>query len=283
MALPFRRTGTGFLNGVAGVITGYNFDSKVWNEGEDKEYTSLTVELLILQDGADEPVQQFLRAGFLYPEHSISKDGQTLESDDDRPIIAEDSEFAKLLQSAVEAGLNPTPFEESNLRNLAGLVNQRFLFKREIDTELTEKMKKAGKSGKRKGKDGKEYPYDLLLVAEYLGEVEKKGRSASAKSNASKKGVNGAAKNADADALVEQADSVLMSILADAKDNRVDRSGLSAKIVRYSTEHRFSEDSKEHNEIRESLRKLIGSEDFLNRNNGWEYDSSAKGQPVALA
>ena len=290
MALPFRKAGGGFLSGVAGTIVGYSFDAKQWDakkKGGDP-YTTLSVELEIKPDGADGPVSQFLQAGFLYENHSISDDGQTLESDNDRAIIAEDSEIAKFLQSAVDAGLDENPFVEANLRNLSGLVNQRFVFKRVVDEEGTKKF------GKRKGKDkdGKvqEYNRDFLLVAEYLGEVEpeKKGsgrKATAAKTSTAVKGggkVNGAAKNAEVEALVEQAEGVLVTILADV-DKAVDRTGLSAKIVRYSTENKFSEDAAEHNSIRESLRKLIGSEDFLSRENGWTFDPKSKGQPVMLA
>jgi hypothetical protein len=289
MALPFRKSGGGFLNGTAGTIVGYAFDSKVWNEGKENEYTTLSVELNIKQDGADEPVQQFLSGGFLYDTHSITDNGQELESEDDKPIIAEDSEIAKLLASAVDAGLDETPFVESNLRDLTGLVNQRFVFKREENTELVARLSKAGKPTKRKGKDGKEYRYDLLLVSEYLGEAEApkkgaKGKAAAKTVAAAKtaKKANGAAKNAEADAQIEQAEEVLLGVLA-AADAAIPRTGLSAKIVRYSTENRFSEDASEHNEIREAMRKLIGSEEFLSRENGWTFDPKGKGQPVELA
>lgn len=286
MALPFKRSGGGFLNGVAGTIVGYTIEAKTWDATKKAPdgYTTASVELNIKQDGADEPVSQFLQAGFLYDGQSVSDDGQELVAEDDASMIAADSEFGRFLQSAVDAGLDETPLVEANLRNFSALVNQRFVFKREVDKEGTEKF------GKRKGKDGKEYNRDFLLVGEYLGQVEAKAGKKAAKTAksaapASKSAAksNGAAKNADADAQIEQAESVLLSILADVKDNRVDRNGLSAKIVRYSTENKFSDDAAEHNAIREALRKLIGSEDFLSREAGWTYDAKSKGQPVGLA
>lgn len=286
MAFQFRKAGGGgFLNGVAGVIVGYEFDAKEWPGKSGKDpYTTLTVQLNILADGATEPVKQFLQAGFIYDNQSISDDGQTLESDDDKGIIGEDSEIARFLVSAVEAGLPEDAIQE-DLRNLSGLVNQRFTFKRVVDEEGTKKFGKR----KGKGKDGKvaEYNRDFLLVGEYHGLVEPtKGKKSTAKTAAPKAGAkgakaNGAAKNAEADALIEQAEGVLLSILADA-GKAIDRTGLSSKVVKYSTENPFSEDAAEHNSIRESLRKLIGSEDFLKRANGWSFDPSAKGQPVSL-
>lgn len=282
MAFQFRKSGGGgFLNGVAGVIVGYEFDAKEWEGKNGEPYTTLSVRLDILPDGATAPVKQFLQAGFIYDNQTISDDGQTLDSDDDKGIIGEDSEIARLLVSAVEAGLPEDAIQE-DLRNLSGLVNQRFTFKREVDVEGTKKF------GKRKGKnkDGKEQEYnrDFLLVAEYHGAVEavKAGKKPAAKPAAKTAKPNGKAANAEADALIERAEGVLLSILADA-GKPVDRTGLSSKVVKYSTENPFSEDASEHNTVRESLRKLIGSEEFLKRANGWAFDPSAKGQPVSLA
>ena len=80
---------------------------------------------------------------------------------------------------------------------------------------------------------------------------------------------------------------VLNNILANNTDKDGDlqpipRNGLSAKIVRYSTENKFSDDAKEHNDIREALRKLIGSEEFLSQQSGWAFDAKGKGQPVSV-
>ena len=59
MSLPFRKSGGGFLNGVAGTIVGVKFDSKAWESAKGAEYSTLSVELSIKQDGADEAVSQF--------------------------------------------------------------------------------------------------------------------------------------------------------------------------------------------------------------------------------
>ena len=301
MALPFKKQGGGFLNGVAGTVVSYALDSKTWDakkKGGDP-YTTISVELEIRPDGADAPVSQFLQAGFLYENHNISDDNLTLESDDDRPVITEDSEFGRFLQSAVEVGFPETPLVEANLRSFACLVNQRFVFKRALDEPLMERFKSEGRKLKTKGKDGKDYFIDALYpltVAEYLGEADAQpkgkasGKRAAAttpsgtKTLAATKGgkTNGAAKNADADALIAQGEDVLLTILADSKDKDdnqkpIDRSGLSAKILRYAVDNGLD------TETREALRKLLGSEDFLSRQSGWTFEAKEKGQPVALA
>lgn len=278
MALPFRKAGGGFLNGVAGTIVGVALDSKTWpaKKGKD-EYTTFSLELQIKQDGADEAVQQFLQGGFLHDEDTISDDGKNIETEKD--VVDETSELGIFLASVVEAGFDEANL--GNLRNFDGLVNQRFTFKRTEENPF--KKAKPGKT-----KDGREVEFKdkYLQVSEYLGEAApvKGSKSKPAAKAASKPAAkaNGAAKNADADAQISQAEDVLLGVLASA-GKAVDRAGLSAKIVRYSTENKFADDADEHNAIRESLRKLIGSEDFLNRQNGWTFDAKAKGQPVALA
>ncbi len=287
MALPTRKGGGGFLNGVAGVIVAAFYRSTVWNEGKENEYTTLSIEIQVLQDGATQPVKQFLPAGFIYDNHVIAEDGQSITDTQDgsRSILQDDSAYIKFLNSAIEAGLPEQPFVDSNLSTFDGLLNQRFTFKRVVDVEGTKEF------GKRKGKtkDGKdaEFNRDFLLVAEYHGAVEpaKKGGKTAASSAAKKtvaaaKATNGAAKNAETDALVARGKDVLISILAD--NSPLERNAISAKIVKYSTENQFAEDANEHKAIREALRKLVGSEDFLGLQDGWTYDAKAKGQPVSL-
>ena len=289
MSLPGKSSGGGggYLHGVAGVIVGYNFEAKEWPAKKGDPYTTVSLELQIRQDGADVAVKQFLQAGFLNDDEIVSGDGQRLESE--KPVIGVGTEAHRFLESLVEAGFDESELVESNLNDLTPIVNARVTFRREID----EDAKARGQKEKFTNKAGKEVETDkkLLLVKEYHGQVEpvkgKGGKKAvpftgkpSEKTTSPTK-ANGKAANADADALIERAEGVLLGILADA-GKPVDRTGLSAKIVRYSTENKFSDDAAEHNAIRESLRKLIGSEDFLNRASGWTYDAGTKGQPVSL-
>ena len=278
-ALPFRKSGGGFLNGVAGTIVSTKLDSTEW-DGKKQAYTTFSLELGIRPDGADEPVSQFLQGGFLHEEETISADGSSIEAEHDEALVDETSELGKFLQSVADAGFDEQALIDSNFRTFSFLDNQRFTFKRVVDEEATKKFGKR----KGKGKDGKpaEYMRDNLLVAEYLGEAEvvkgKKATKSSKSAPASKaaKGgkANGAAKNAEVDAAIEQAEGVLLEIVA---DGAVNRAALSSKVVRYAVDNGLD------TETREAIRKLVGSEDFLSRQNGWAYDAKSKGQPVTLA
>ncbi len=287
MALPTRKAGGGYLNGIAGIIVAAFYRATVWNEGKDNEYTTLSIEIQVLQDGATAPVKQFLPAGFIYENHIISEDGLSISDTegDDRTILQDDTYAIRFIQSAIDAGLPEAPFVESGLRSLSGLVNQRYRFKRVTDEAATAEF------GKRKyeTKDGKkgEAPRDYLVVSEYLGVVEpaKKGSKVAAPKAAAAKATSkpaAAPKPAADDAQANLGVDVLLSILAD--NSPIERNAISAKIVKYSTENQFSESAEEHKAIREALRKLVGSEDFLNQTGkGWTYDAKAKGQPVSLA
>ena len=279
-ALPFRKSGGGFLNNVSGTIVSTKLDSTDWDGKAGKDgYTTFSLELGIRPDGADEPVSQFLQGGFLHEGETISSDGSSIEAEHDKALVDDTSELGKFLQSVADAGFDEQALIDSNFRTFSFLDNQRFTFKRVVDEEATKKF------GKRKGKnrDGKpaEFMRDNLLVAEYLGEAEvvkkvARGKSKPAPTSTAAKGgkANGAAKNAEADAAIEQAESVLLSIVA---DGAVNRATLSSKVVRYAVDNGLD------TETREAIRKLVGSEDFLSRQNGWTYDAKAKGQPVGLA
>jgi hypothetical protein len=270
MALPFKKPGGGFLNGVAGAIVGYKLNIKEWpGKNGGNPYSTLTVELLIKQDGADKPVQQFLPAGFVYDEQTISEDGLEIVSTDERYAPQDGTAFAKFLQSAIDAGLDEASFVEAKLLRFDGLVNQRFTFKRIIDEEGTKEF------GKVTGKDGIERNRDFLLVGEYHGPVaaSKATKATTTKATTTKGAKTTAAKPAGDDPNVARGKDVLLSLLGD--ESPLEKTSISGRIVKYSTENQFAEDANEHKAIREALRKLIPSEDFLGLQAGWKYDSKS--------
>ena len=173
----FKKSGGGFLNGVNAALAGYKWDETKWNEGTKDEYKTLSLELQIQQDGAAEPVSQFLQAGFLYDEHSISDDGLMVEGGD-REVIGEDSEAGRFLQTVIERGFPEGDFnadESLGIRNLEALVGRRFTFGKELNKErqLAAGKKKLGKkaagateeelmlAGRRQDKTDKKKFYSL--------------------------------------------------------------------------------------------------------------------------
>jgi hypothetical protein len=287
MALVFAKSGGGFLNGETGTIVGITFDSKTWGEG-DKAYDTISAKIDILQDGQTEPVSQFLPAGFMREGWEISEDGTTFESKLEGGIIDPKSDFARFLTSLVEAGLPEEVL--GDCRSFTSLAGYRVTFGKELNRErqLAAGKKKLGKkaagateeeimaAGKRQDKQDKTkfYNHDRLIVTAVLGQEEapkaakKTAAKAAPKSGAAKGGkANGAAKSAAADdSAYESADAILIDLLADAPENTIATKSLSSLIVRKALADGMSTAD------RESLRKLMGSEAFQSRQNGWVLD-----------
>jgi len=298
----FRKSGGGFLNGVNGVIQSITFDSKEWGEGEDA-YTTLSACVKVLQDGAEDAVEQYLPAGFLYEDMSISADGKTIEGGNDGAVIQEGSEFAKFVQSAIETGgIGESAFDE-NGRNFEALEGLRVTFGKVLNKErqMAAGRKKLGKAkaaaasedeimkaGRRQDKNDKTkfYNHDQLVVSAVLGREDVKpakgakakagAKAAAPKSTAAKGGkANGAAKTVEED--YTAADALLVDLLADAKGNTINKASISSLIVRKA----LADDMD--NETRDGFRKLLASDEYLAREAGWTFAASEKNQPIALA
>lgn len=301
----FRKPGGGFLNGVCGVITGIKFESKEWEQDDKDSYHTLTMGVTIRPDGADEDVQQFLRAGFFYPDtQGISDDGSTLTDADgndlDRPAIDENSEAGKFIASALEAGVIEESDCGENGSNFDALVGKRVEFEKRLDKEtqiqigrraLDKKKKGSGKTaseeeallaGRRQDKKDKKkfYNVDYLAIRKALGEAEvaKSSKSGKSSKGGDKKEVKAekSSKKSKGDDREAEAVKLLVELLGDAKNNTLLRSQLSAKVTAYCMDNDVEDD------VRDELRKIIYDEKFLKSEQGWSYDPSGK-QPVSLA
>lgn len=282
----FRKKGGGFLNGVAGTIDSIGFGEKSW-EGKNGEYRTVSMELLVTPDGGEQ-VQQFLPAGFLYEDHSISDDGKTIEGGEG-DVIGEDTEAALFLQSILDA--DPSLEEKVTGRNFEGWEGLRVTFKKEVNKarQMAAGVKKLGKkaaasaseedimkAGRRQDKNDKTkfYNHDLLLVSEVLdaeakpaakGKAAKAAPAAAATKKAAKKGED-----------FEAADAFLIELLADAKDKTVNVSSINSLVVRKALADDVEDD------VRDSYRKLYADGDYLGRENGWKVEGEGKKQTVSL-
>lgn len=268
--------GGGFLNNVDGVIAGYKFDSKDWPSKKKggEGYTTLSVELQVLQDGATEPVKQFLQAGFIHDGQDISDDGLSLESEDEGAIILGDSEFARFIDSmeAPESGdIKLTALEGTNYRNFEAIVGARVTFKKVIDKEATEKYgKRLAKKGASKGK---EFNRDYLVVSRILelgGKV--KGKKVATKP-VGKKLISLKELLAESDG--PDAKTALLAILNDAKGHKVALSQLNSAVVKYALSNDIEDDD------REALREAVTDTDFLGTEDGWVVDKNSKSVVLA--
>lgn len=181
--------------GYIGRIESVTFEDKTWESENAKtgEYRTVTAKLMILKDGADEAIEQYLPAGFIYDGQGVSEDGKTLvdASSDDSAIVDGDSDFALFIDSIEanegEDGKYAAAFAESNYRNFDILEGVRIEVKNEINKtrQIASGLKKlkaprntvANDDGTYtiKGKDVSEA--DVLKAGKRAGKGERKGQS----------------------------------------------------------------------------------------------------------
>lgn len=295
----FRKSGGSFK----GRITEVTFDTKEWESAAGKAYHTFSAKVVIDKDGADEPVEQYLAAGFAYPDdgQTVSDDGTTLEGG---LLVDESSEFAGLVQSAVENGVPEADLmdEDGNATNFSALTRYRYEFGRVLDRERQlasgrKKLKiedpdgfvaKGGKTyteadimkaGQRKSKsDGKMYNQMRLVITAVIGQVETKMTKSASKNTAKATTTKATTKSkapevADDDIPFELVDALLTSMLELVKgDDKVLKTAqLKSVVVRMAAAERLPEGLD-----RDVALSVIDTPDFLSRNTNWEYDAKAK-------
>lgn len=286
----YRKESGGFLAGETATIVGLRIDSKDWDG-----YSNMSVELLIKRDEADEPVKQFLPAGFIYPDRgeSISDDGQTLEGG---AGIGRKSEFGRFLETLVEARAEFEDEFPEDGSNFSALIGWRVTFGKEKNPERQmaagfKKLgveKKAQKKAPYVGKGGKTYTeaqvmeagkrpdandktkaydHDRLIIQDVIEKVEVKGAkksAAKATSTAAKGGKSNGAAKEETD--YKAADKFLLGLLTDAKDNKIPVKSINSLIVKASLETDMEDD------VRDGFRAMLTDPVYLQRANGWEFD-----------
>lgn len=262
--------------GQTGTITDYSFDIKEW-ESKKKgvgTYSTLSYNFKFKVDGADEPVERFLNAGFVYEGTTISDDGRTLENDDvDGGIIQEDTEFARFVGSLIEKGFDESQLDESG-RNFEALIGQRLQLVNWTDDEATKKF------GKRKSKkDGKEYNRTETRVAQVYEKEEVKATKGKAAKSTSKPTSKTPKQEEVEEVDTAQADEVITELVSDAKGNVIPRTGISAQVVRYALKKRLSTD------VRDQLRATLMDVEYLKdaADRGIiSFNPKGKGEPIGL-
>jgi hypothetical protein len=211
------KKGGGFLNGVDGTITGYQFTDEfngvAFTPGKDpktkkERFHSLYCALSVRADGADEDVTSTLFVGGA-DDFIVSEDGHTLEPVEDGRELGANTGFAKLITSMCSAGFPDTLLPEDSI-DFSAIIGTRARFVQKKDEETTKRL------GKRKAKNGKEYDYqDLLIDQVYeLPGGKGVGKSAAAGKTAAKG--NGKAAAAPPIDLDDLAGSALVEMLTRA-------------------------------------------------------------------
>ncbi len=163
----FKRGGGGFLNNVDGVISNYEFsdafNGNAFVPGKDKatgkeRFHSLYVLLSARVDGANEDVTTTLFAGSA-DDFEIEDDGHTVVPVEDGRELGGGTAWGKFVTSLVEAGFPESMLSEDSI-NFEPIIGTRVRFTQRKNVEDTKKL------GKRKGKDGKEYDRQDLVITE---------------------------------------------------------------------------------------------------------------------
>lgn len=280
------KAGGGFLNGVDGVITGYEFTDQF--PGSTKpakkadEFKPLYCVLSVRVDGADEDIETTLFAGSA-DAFEVSEDGRTLDPAEAGDNMRQGTEFHRLLVSICEAGSRDNTFDEMTLPedaiNFEPIIGLRCRFVQVPAVGRDGQVKKrVAKKGPYKGK---EFDVTTTVVdTVYAAEVKRRnGKTAAGRPTHAPVRANGKVKMAapvsnedEIDALATQA---LMEILDAAPGNSIAKNKLSLKTLTTPI-------LKGH-ALREDVRARIFDDEFLTGVDGVDYDASDKKQLVSLS
>lgn len=273
----FRKRGGGILHGKTGTITGLEFEQKQWDGKKGKDdYFTISAVLTVKEDGQEDETKAFVQAGFIHP--GDDEDNPTEGIDSDNPailtsesgegFIGDDTDFAKLLNSMFELNADlEEPIAESNGLDFSSIVGLRCKFERKIDEEANEKFGKRkvkAKKGPNKGKE-MEFNRDYLIVTDVLGREGKGDKKAAKKATSSKKKDEDAEEESGEDTLADDTKAMLLSLLK-KNGGKISKSNLNLLVMKYAVEKDLD------GEIRDSMRKLVSSTDFLEQEDGWKFD-----------
>ena len=265
----FKKGGGGFLKGVDGVITGYEFTDEFNGEafvpgkvnGKEK-FHSLYCLLSARVDGADEDVTTTLFVGGA-DDWNIEDEGHTLTPVEDGRELGANTSFAKLISTLVEAGFPETNLPEDAI-NFESIIGTRVRFEQRTDVEGTKKL------GKRKDKKtGKEYDrQDLVIDQVYsLPGTETKAAPAAKAAKPAPAKAAGKATKAPTPAVAdvsELATETAQGIVAEAGEAGITKAKLGMKVIAKLMKH----------PEREAVRKFLADDANLAAIDGVAFDGT---------
>lgn len=277
----FKKGGGGFLKGVDGVISGYEFHGRLFNgddfvPGKDKDgkplFHWLNCTLSARVDGADEDVTTTLSVGG-YDDFEISDDGHTLTAVEDGRELGANTSFAKLISSLVEAGFPETNLPEDVI-NFESIIGTRVRFEQRVNADMKAKGKK-----RIDKKTKKEYDYTDLVIDQVYSlpgtaaaavPVAKaaKPAAAAAKGAKGKQAPAAAAANTD---VADLAVSTVQTILAEAEGGTISKTKMEMKVTGKLMKH----------DLREPVRKFVANDENLSAIDGVTYDAATKTLSIA--
>lgn len=228
------KKGGGRLNGVDGVITGYEFTTTYpfgdGNQKKKSDFNSLYFVQSVRQDGADEDILDPLWAGNA-DNFEISDDGLTITPVEEGFGIGLNSDLGKFINSMCENGFPETNLPDDNEPiNYEAIIGTRCRFVQVAQVGRDGKpMKRVAKAGKYKGKEFDQTSTQVSAVLALPGDKSSSKAGKPAKTAGKVAGpVKG--KAAKADDVSDLAKETLLSILADQDDNSIAKAKIRMKI-----------------------------------------------------
>lgn len=267
----FRKGGGGFLNNVDGTIVGYRWTDQF--NGEDfvpgkkdgkEKFHSLFMEISIRLDGADSDETQNLFAGG-YDDYEVSEDGLTLTAQDGGECsIGQNTPAGKFLASLVEKGFPEKLLsDDPDSINVEPILGTRVRFAQETVMGKDGKpRKRVAKKGKFKGREFDDTTTVVAQVYDLPGKAGKGGKPAAAKTGKAAKEED-ANEDEEGDQTVEALAGETLIDIVKANKGKMAKEKLSMAILQKLMKH----------PQREPVRKLLKSDDFLETEDGWEYNA----------
>lgn len=275
----FKKSG-GRLNGVDGVITGYEFTTVFPFQGENKptrksDFNSLWFVLSARVDGADEDILEPVWAGNA-DNFDISDDGLTLTPVEAGFEIGANTDFGKFVASLVEAGFPETNLSEDEI-NYEAIVGTRvrFIQVQQIDAKTGKPRKRLVSKGKFKGREFDQTSTQVSHVLGLPGTSKPASKAVTTTKVATKpmSKANGKIQASPSEELQELANSTLTDILGSTKDGSIAKNKLRMAIMKELGD----------NPQRPDVIKLLFDDAYLASVDGVLYDASDKSQTISLA
>lgn len=284
----FKKAG-GFLNGVDVEIIGYRLTDEFLGEpfkagkfkGSDGKLVdkphALFAELAVRVDGADEDTLVPLKVSNQFDQWEVSSDELSMTPAEDGQALSQSAAFQKFIGSLCEAGFDENLFPEEEF-NWEAMIGTRVRLVQRVDAARTKEF------GKRKGKNGKEYDRQDLVVDQVYESVEPEAKSAKKGGRPApvvkggkpgKPGKPAPEPEPEETDVSDDAVAALKRYLKAAKDHTLPKSKLRMKVL---TDPKFKDDT----DLRDGVLKYLFDDDNLESIDGVTYDKADKNQPVSL-
>jgi hypothetical protein len=214
-------------------------------------------------DGAETDITTTLWGGDA-SNFEISEDRLTLTPIEDNVVLGGGTPLSKFIQSYDALSEEGASSEDETVVNFEPIIGQRVRFVQvPYSADELASLKRRNKPTTRKDTKGKDWPLQWLQVEAVYGPAEVLSKAkAAAKGKAVAKGNGKAAASPSVD---ELAVSTLIDIVK-GNGGSIPKSKLSMRVLK----------ALAGNPQQNAVRTLVNTDDFLNLNEGWDYNEKAQ-------